>query len=392
MFFNNFETMGNSIPLESVVNNDNDTKITEQTEQKHDSNSEMLCECGAILRLRKAKNTYKEYSSVICDICNKLLSNTINIYHCPSKYVPNIHPKGWDICEFCVAKLDEKRNQIQYYALIIQAPLLSNGTTCSRDGVLFAQFLQNELKYNDKNIELVKNENVNSHNITLIIEAFKRKLKKGDVITIFFSGHGSLISGQHYFGLHNKELLKSSKFQEIVLQNLHDYNVLFLINTCHSGAFRKYIEDNSEIKCHLCHAKMRRMYTYPCGHFCCGSCCDYRNDAYDKMDAIKCPICQKSTAQEIFSRMNINQKEQNLMAILSCAETQESNFWYPMSPFVKYAIEGLRNKMNTPSKLMHYIQQEYVKPSAEINLSLMDLGQSLNSVSYGRNDFLLSST
>ena len=366
-----------------------DHSILANEEGKHvDSKPDVKCECGSSLQLRTAQNTYKEYSSVICDICNELLAPSTTIYHCPSKY---IHPKGWDVCQQCVIKLNDKMNKVKHYAIIIQGPLLSKGIKCSNDGVKLANFLRKELKYKQKNIQLIQNENVNAKNISLIITRLKQKLKQSDVVTIFFSGHGLVMFKEHYFELYNKQLFKSSALQEMVLQNLSDYNVLFLINSCHSGVFGDRIKNSTE-RCSLCEVKVNSGYKFPCGHVCCGSCCDLVVYARaSRRFTKKCHLCMdEPTAQSIFAKSDKSMKGQNLMAILSCNASQESNFWYPMSPFVKYVINGLQNKMNTPSKLLHYIQQEYRKPNSELSgISLLELDQALNSISYGSTDFLL---
>eukprot|EP01083_Nonionella_stella_P082545 227858_1 len=345
------------------------------------------CECGATLQLRVAGGTYNEYSSVICDVCNKTLPDTTAIYHCPSKYA-DVHPKGWDVCEYCIAK-----SKHEYYAIVIQAPLLSNkSVNCSKDGIIFSQFLRDELKYDPNHIQLIASDHVNIKDITTAIHSLKGKLKIGDVVIVLFSGHGAMISGQYHFELSNKQLWQSNKLQEMILQNLSNYNVLFLINACYSGAFGKEIESNVKLECIVCRQEDNKGYQFACGHFCCGGCCRGCPHLQSK-SARKCPICKPKdvTAQSIFSNMNQKSK-QNLMAITSCNQTQESNFWYPMSPFVEYTIEALKNGMNTPIKLMHYVQQQYSKPKNEINISLLSLDQGLYSVSYGNTDFFLSST
>jgi len=60
---------------------------------------ELMCHCGAALKLAKAANCYNG-QNVYCDLCNREIPQNENAHHCPN-LKNQAHGGGYDLCEYC---------------------------------------------------------------------------------------------------------------------------------------------------------------------------------------------------------------------------------------------------------------------------------------------------
>lgn len=152
------------------------------------------------------------------------------------------------------------------YALVIgihykKLPANQAIPECEKDAIAMAELLQEKMGFDPDNIILVTNEKATQEGIRKSFKALQSKVKDGDVVCIFYSGHGQTLADDNGDEATRK---KDDKLDETIvpfdLKNIRDdelgilleeianknVNVLFLLDSCYSGTANKVISMNRD--------------------------------------------------------------------------------------------------------------------------------------------------
>lgn len=278
-----------------------------------------VCVCGCILKPLQTTKCYgNEYAYVICDICDKTIPNTKDVFHCPTKR-NKYHPFGYDVCIDCARKHND--NFKKYHALIIQS-IDETGNTKCKDALKLEQLFK---KLNYHSVHVLKEQNATKRKIMKKLRHLASK-NKNDVIVIVYSGHGEIIQNELVFWLENKSIRASEFIKNLLPMNDIEYgqhaliknctcDIVMLLNACFSGKFPKQAVTEDDQK---------------------------YNDQVDVKKLIK----------------KYENASRSIVTITSCNEHQESSGGIDgVSPFIQYVLDIFdKYEMVTPKSIYKYIK------------------------------------
>eukprot|EP01084_Bolivina_argentea_P289317 496770_1 len=391
-----------------------------------------------VIKESKCYESNLEYSYVICDICQTKIKSKQTVYHCPKKKLDNIHPDGFDICKFCRKKYVHRLRYFVALIICPNMTDNNGKIKLNDNEKLIAMFKKLGFhKIICLNGDDVTKESVeNAINDILPSNSKNNKKNINQFTAICYSGHGAIIpddiddngdigESTYYFALdHNEpstwvssEIIKNQcqaandgavldgikhKWNEIWNGTYYRHNTLLLVNSCHSGGADKVINaqniaDAFSMRMGIILAavglgavSLRTLYEI-------GKHCDSVTVSRLMSDlglrsgpllvsgpqtmssefvvgvAIAAGIGIISAIIMILS-VRKSMKYESMTLIASCDKIEDSNTFYPTSPFIKYVTEffdmflnGDNNDMlgelkidcDSPAMLYKYLQQRY---------------------------------
>eukprot|EP01084_Bolivina_argentea_P289318 496771_1 len=386
-----------------------------------------VCKCGTEMISKKATKCYgTEYPYVICDICDKRIKENAQLFHCPRKKVQKKHPHGFDICLPC---RKQYIHRLRKFVAIIICPKMAENHVGKDADMLYSMF--KKLGFHE--IICLKDDTVNKYSVEY---ALNKMLPKGgdenvnQFTVICYSGHGEMKDGIYHFAIDprkkstwiSSEIIRTQcraarygavldgmgrYFDQFWHRTYYRHNTLLLVNSCHSGGADKVI--NAQ--------KIADAFSIRMGVICAaaglsggvsvvalyeiGKHCDIVtlkrliSDLLLDLGLISDPLAVSgpqamslqfvagfaivagigiiSAIIIIFSVLK-SMKCESMTLIASCDKIEDSNTFYPTSPFIKYVTEffdmfldGDNNDMlgqlkidcDSPAMLYKYLQQRY---------------------------------
>eukprot|EP01084_Bolivina_argentea_P075826 137426_1 len=400
-----------------------------------------VCKCGAQMIQRNTEQCYvNEYSYVICDICDVICKKTYGIgkeivYHCPRKKLLNVHPHGYDICFEDVYKNHLRFRQ--FNALIISPPIYSDADKIDRKDADCLTDMFKTLGYH--NIVTLNEDQATKKRIKCVIDQmYHNNSVMSKVNIIVYTGHGFHLNNQFFFQLHQGKYLSekqlmgwidghSKQLKSAVIDgydtckkiisdstSLNRTNTLFLINACHSGAFKsiKTMKDNksqifSNVINDISHKvgdDFNEIINAP-----------LLNDSKDMNDEKEYREILQTIDKGFRGLMSqISDNKHSALVIASCEKQETSNYTGQISPFIEYALDYLGSCVeeiktasktpvtsfcqlyDTPMKLYKYIEKRCNMPHPDSGIvwsdlaNLGDMTQNVNLASQrGTDQFVL---
>eukprot|EP01084_Bolivina_argentea_P027733 51524_1 len=319
--------------------------------------SKPVCLCGTELKPKNNKDCYKQYSYVICDICEEKLINSVEeVFHCNTK--TDKHARGFDVCISCARKNSAKL--VRYHALIIRA-LNSNNKDAEELNKMF-------IKLNYHQVITLEGNAATKQNIHTALQKLSVQ-DENDVIVICYSGHGNYFhrtSSQFVFELEtdNNYRITSDRFIKWLNRsndetygidsalNCISCDIVLFINACHSGAFSAKDITTFNVNENDNDFNVEQ------------KCKDYKEKLMEH--------CREARKWNAFGR--------SITVISSCKANEISNA-ATISPFVKYMIKAMKNEYKnhdlvTPQTVCDDIQQRSIQGDNSIGgISIHELGQ-----------------
>ena len=176
---------------------------------------------------------------------NKLVPNPINI-----ELVALKEQREFETFEARVLSIPKSEFSDEFYALIIgisqykyaKQGALTNLIYADDDAIAFAKLLK-ELGWSDSRIRILINEEATKRNIEIALESWLSKAREGNMIVIFWSGHGfpdPEDPEKVYFACYDTitNIPATGYRMDRVRSTLEEHrarNVIVLADTCHAG-------------------------------------------------------------------------------------------------------------------------------------------------------------